>query len=160
MSTRKSSTRSTSARKAPARKSSAKYKKFSDTLSDSLNDINRMINENKEMIDSVQEIALGLTDAMDVLHTLTVKYAGIANSILDTLLPIIKPLPIIPKKATALLIDLEEMTQKIIDDSKKTSMTIRDVSTGLKTGDVSKIKGHAGELKSVTKKLTKILPKK
>jgi len=144
----------------PARKSSVKYKKFSDTLSDSLNDITKMINENKEMIDSVQEIALGLTDAMDVLHTLTVKYAGIANSILDNLLPIIKPLPIVPKKVTALLIDLEKMTQKIIDDSKKTSKTIKDVSTGLKTGDVSKIKGHAGELKTVTNKLTKILPKK
>jgi len=154
------STRKSTARKMPARKSSVKYKKFSDTLSDSLNDITKMINENKEMIDSVQEIALGLTDAMDVLHTLTVKYAGIANSILDNLLPIIKPLPIVPKKVTALLIDLEKMTQKIIDDSKKTSKTIKDVSTGLKTGDVSKIKGHAGELKTVTNKLTKILPKK
>jgi len=142
-----------------ARNSPVKYKRFSDTLSDSLNDINRMINENKEMIDSVQEIALGLTDAMSVLHTLTVKYAGIANSILDTLLPIVKPLPIIPKKVTTLLIDLEKMTQKIIDDSQKTSKTIDDVSLGLKTGDVSKIKGHAGELKLVTNKLTKILPK-
>ena len=136
-----------------------KYTKFSDKLSDSLNDINKMINENKEMIDSVQEVALGLTDAMGTLHTLTVKYAGIANAILDNLLPIVKNLPIIPKKVTALLVNLEAITQKIIDDSKKTSKTINDVNSGLKTGDVSKLKGHAAELKLVTNKLTSILPK-
>ena len=119
-----------------------------------------MINENKEMINSVQEVALGLTDAMGTLHTLTVKYAGIANAILDTLLPIVKNLPIIPKKVTALLVNLEAITQKIIDDSQKTSKTITDVNSGLKTGDVSKLKGHAAELKSVTNKLTAILPKK
>ena len=129
-------------RKAPVRKTPIKYTKFSDKLSDSLDDINRMIDENAKMIDTVQEVALGLTDAMEVLHTLTVKYAGIANSILDTLLPIIKKFPVIPDKIENMLIDLEEITQKIIDDSKKTSKTITDVSIGLKTGDVSKIKGH------------------
>ena len=41
--------------------STVSYTKFSDKLTDSLNDINRMINENKEMIDSIQEVALGLT---------------------------------------------------------------------------------------------------
>ena len=140
--------------------STVKYTKFSDKLSDSLNDINRMINENKEMIDSIQEVALGLTDAMGTLHTLTVKYAGIANSILDALLPIVKGLPIIPKKVTDLLVNLEAITQKIIDNSQKTSKTISDVNSGLKTGDVNKLKNHTADLKSVTNTLTSILPKK
>ena len=137
-----------------------KYTKFSDKLTDSLNDINKMINEHKDMIDAIQEVALGLTDAMGTLHTLTVKYAGIANSILDALLPIVKGLPIIPKKVTDLLINLEAITQKIIDNSQKTSKTITDVNSGLRTGDVSKLKGHTNELKSVTDTLTAILPKK
>ena len=137
-----------------------KYTKFSDKLTDSLDDITRMINDNKEMIDSIQEVALGLTDAMGTLHTLTVKYAGIANAILDTLLPIVKNLPIIPKKVTALLVNLEAITQKIIDDSQKTSKTITDVNSGLKTGDVTKLKAHSAELKSVTNSLAAILPKK
>jgi hypothetical protein len=140
--------------------STVSYTKFSDKLTDSLNDINRMINENKEMIDSIQEVALGLTDAMGTLHTLTVKYAGIANSILDALLPIVKNLPIIPKKVTDLLVNLEAITQKIIDNSQKTTKTITDVNSGLKTGDVSKLKGHANELKSLTNTLNTILPKK
>jgi hypothetical protein len=138
---------------------SASYTRFSDTLTNSLKDITRMINEHKEMIDTIQEVAIELTGAMGTLHTLTVKYAGIANSILDSLLPIVKGLPIVPKKVTKLLVDLEAITQKIIDNSKKTSKTITDVNSGLKTGDVSKLKGHTTQLKSVTRSLTSILPK-
>jgi hypothetical protein len=133
--------------------------KFSDKLTDSLHDITGMIEEHKSMIDSIQEIALELTNSIGTLHTLTVKYAGIANNILDGLLPIAKSLPIIPKNILDMLINLESMTQKIIDSNTKTAQTISDVQTGLKTGDVNKIKGHAGELQNVTKALTAILPK-
>ncbi len=133
--------------------------KFSDKLTGSLNDITKMIEEHKAMIDSIQDIALELTNSIGTLHTLTVKYAGIANSILDGLLPIVKGLPIIPKNIVDLLVNLESITQKIIDTNAQTSKTITDVQTGLKTGDMNKIKGHAGELQNVTKTLTAILPK-
>lgn len=133
--------------------------KFSDKLTASLHDITGMIEEHKSMIDSIQEIALELTSSIGALHTLTVKYAGIANNILDGLLPIAKGLPIIPKNILEMLINLESITQKIIDSNTQTARTISDVQTGLKTGDVNKIKGHAGELQNVTKALTSILPK-
>src|SRR5512139_3436548 len=133
--------------------------KFSDKLTDSLNDITGMIEEHKSMIDSIQEVALELTNSISTLHTLTVKYAGIANNILDGLLPIAKSLPIIPKNILDMLIKLESITQKIIDSNAATSKTILDVQTGLKTGDVNRIKGHAGELQNVTRQLTAILPK-
>jgi hypothetical protein len=133
--------------------------KFSDKLTDSLQDITKMIEEHKTMIDSIQEVALELTNSIGTLHTLTVKYAGIANNILDGLLPIVKGLPLIPKNIVDLLINLESMTQKIIDTNAQTSRTISDVQSGLRTGDVNKIKGHAGELQNVTRALTAILPK-
>jgi hypothetical protein len=133
--------------------------KFSDKLTDSLNDITKMIEEHKSMIDSIQEVALELTTSIGTLHTLTVKYAGIANNILDGLLPIAKGLPIIPKNILEMLINLESITQKIIDSKDQTTRTITDVQTGLKTGDVNRIKGHAGELQNVTRMLTAILPK-
>jgi len=133
--------------------------KFSDKLTDSLNDITGMIEEHKSMIDSIQDIALELTNSIGTLHTLTVKYAGIANSILDGLLPIAKGLPIIPKNILDMLIKLESMTQKIIDTNVATAKTITDVQTGLKTGDVNKIKRHDGDLQNVTRQLTAILPK-
>jgi len=135
------------------------YVKFSDKLTDSLNDIGRMIQEHKDMIDAIQEVALELTNSIGSLHTLTVKYAGIANSILDVLLPIVKNLPIIPKNIIDMLVNLESMTQKIIDNQTSTAKTITDVQGGLRSGDVSKIKGHAGELQAVTRAITGILPK-
>lgn len=138
--------------------SSASMVKFSDKLTDSLDDITRMIEDHKVMIDTIQEIALELTNSIGTLHRLTVKYAGIANNILDGLLPIVKGLPIIPKKIADMLINLESVTQKIIDNDAQTAKTISDVQTGLRTGDVNKIKGHAGQLKSVTNALKTILP--
>ena len=135
------------------------YTKFSDKLTDSLNDITGMINEHKDMIDTIQEAALELTSAMGTLNKLTVKYAGIANEILDLLLPIIEKVPFIPDKVENLLVQLEEWTQKIIDNDESTSKTISDVQTGLRTGDVSMIKDHSEDLKKVTKTLTSILPK-
>ena len=142
----------------PAQKVS--YVKFSDKLTDSLDDITRMINEHKEMIDVIQEVALELTSAMGTLNTMTVKYAGKANEILDVLLPIIKKIPLIPDRLEDLLVQMEKWTQKIIDNNESTSKTIADVQLGLKTGNVSKIQAHTGDLKKVTKALTNILPKK
>jgi hypothetical protein len=138
---------------------SAGYTRFSDSLTNSLNDITRMINEHKDMIDAIQEVAIELTGAMGTLHALTVKYAGIANSILDSLLPVVRGLPIVPKKVTDLLVNLEAVTQKIIDNSQLTSRTITDVNSGLKTGNISKLKGHTAQLQTMTKTLTSILPK-
>jgi len=136
------------------------YVKFSDKLTNSLNDIEKMIQEHKVMINTIQELALELTNSIGSLHGLTVKYAGVANNILDGLLPIAKGLPIIPKNILQLLINLESITQKIIDSNASTSKTITDVQSGLKTGDVNKIKGHAGQLQSLSKTLTSILPGK
>ena len=135
------------------------YVKFSDKLTGSLNDITRMINEHKGMIDAIQEVALELTTSIGTLHSLTVKYATIANNILDNLLPILKGLPIVPKNIMDLLIKLESVTQQVINNATTTSKTITDVQSGLKTGDVNKIKGHAGQLQAVTRSLTAMLPK-
>jgi hypothetical protein len=135
------------------------FVKFSDKLTDSIHDITKIIEQNKEMIDSIQEIALELTNSIGSLHTLTIKYARTANQILDVLLPILKNVPIIPKDVMQLLVNLESMTQKIIDSEAATTKTITEVRTGLKTGDVSKLNGHADQLKAVTKTLTDMLPK-
>lgn len=135
------------------------YVKFSDKLTDSLNDIGRMIQDHKDMIDAIQEVALELTGSMGTLHGLTVKYATKANQILDVLLPILKTLPMVPKNVMTLLTEMEKYTQGIIDNAAKTAKTITDVHGGLQTGDVTKLKAHAGELKNVTSTLTSILPK-
>lgn len=143
----------------PAGTSASSIVKFSDQLTQSITDVAKIIEQHKGMIDSIQEIALELTTSIGTLHTLTVKYARTANQILDVLLPILKNLPIIPKNVMQMLITLEATTQKIIDNEVSTSKTITDVQSGLRTGDVNKIKGHAGQLQNVTRTLTSMLPK-
>jgi uncharacterized phage infection (PIP) family protein YhgE len=155
--------RATAKRKAPARpiaRKTTSYVKFSDKLTGSLQDITKMINEHKGMIDSIQEVALELTEAIGTLNTLAVKYARIANDILDGILPVISKLPIIPDNIEKLLVQMERWTQKIIDNEKPTAKTIADVRTGLRTGNVSKIQAHSSDLRKVTRSLTAIIPKR
>ena len=135
------------------------YTPFSAKLTGSLDQISNMIHENARMIDLIQEVALELTNSIGTLHTLTVRYAGIANSILDVLLPILRGLPLIPKNVMDLLVNLERLTQQIIDNQAGTARTIADVQVGLSTGDVTKLQSHAGELQDLTRSLTAILPK-
>lgn len=137
----------------------ATYTRFSSKLTGSLDQITKMIEENAKMIDLIQEVALELTNSIGTLHSLTVKYAGIANAILDVLLPILRGLPLIPKNAMDLLTDLEKLTQQIIDGQTGTSKTITDVQTGLRTGDVAKLQSHASDLQTLTRNLLAILPK-
>ncbi|MBL8100814.1 MAG: hypothetical protein JNK81_16650 [Anaerolineales bacterium] len=135
------------------------YVKFSDKLTRSIDDIQKIIESNTQMIDSIQEVALELTSSIGTLHTLTVKYATTANKILDVLLPIVKNLPLVPKNVTEMLVNLEALTQKIIDNEASTTKTITDVRGGLQTGDVNKLKAHAGQLQNVTRTITSIIPK-
>ena len=144
----------------PKARTSTSYVKFSDKLTGSLQDITKMINEHKGMIDSIQEIALELTEAIGTLNTLAVKYAKVANDILDGILPVVSKLPLIPDNIERLLVQMERWTQKIIDNDKPTAKTISDVRIGLTTGDVSKIKAHSSDLRKVTRSLTAIIPKR
>ncbi|MFZ5856096.1 MAG: hypothetical protein ACOYZ6_04635 [Chloroflexota bacterium] len=136
------------------------YTKFSSKLTGSLDQISKMIEDNAKMIDSIQEVALELTGSIGALHTLTVKYAAIANQVLDVLLPFMQKIPLIPPKLTQFATDLEKLTQKIIDNQAATNKTITDVRSGLQTGDVSKLQSHAGELQNLTRTISAILPAK
>lgn len=136
------------------------YVKFSDKLTGSITEIVKIIEQNKEMIDSIQMLALELTSSIGSLHALTLKYARTANQILDVLLPIIKNLPIVPPNVKTMLVNLEAVTQKIIDNEKTTAKTIADVQTGLRTGDASKLKAHVGQIQAVTKTISSIIPNK
>lgn len=67
-----------------------------------------MIADHKEMIDTIQEIALELTTTIGSLHGVMVKYATKANQILDLILPIVTGVPLIPPKAKKMLVELED----------------------------------------------------
>ena len=135
-----------------------KYIKFSDKLTDSLEDITGMINRHKDMIDAIQELGIQLTGAFDTLHTVTVKYAGVVNGVLDILLPLIEKIPLFPARFVEMARSMERITQQIIDNSATTTKTIRAVNDGLRNGDVERLRGHSMEMQNVNTRMTAIIP--
>lgn len=134
------------------------YVKFSDKLTDSLQDITRMINEHKAMIDAIQEVGIQLTGAIGSLHTITIKYARVVNNVLDILLPLLQKFPLVPPQLLELAKTMEKITQNMLDTSEETAKTISEVNTGLKTGNVEQLKAHAGQIQGLTKSIRAILP--
>ncbi len=143
----------------PASKAPRTYTRLSTRLTGSIGQISNLIEENAKLMDTVQEVAIELTHSIGTLHSLTVKYAGVANNILDVVSPVLGGFPLIPKGAKHAMTRLERITQRIIDGQASTTRTIADVKTGLTTGDVTKLRSHAGELQSLTRSLVAILPK-
>ena len=80
--------------KAPA----GQYVHFSDKMTESLMNINRVIEDNKSTLDSIQDMAVELTRAIRSLQAAVMKYVGMADDILATIVPIIEGLPIVPDK--------------------------------------------------------------
>lgn len=144
---------------AATRKSTKAYTPISRKLTGSIDQIGDLIKENAKLMDTVQEVGIELTHSISTLHSLTVKYAGVANSILDVIGPVLSNIPLIPKKASDTLTKLEKVTQRIIDAQASTGRTIADVQMGLTNGDVTKLRNHAGDLQDLTKTLVSILPK-
>ena len=81
------------------------------------------------------------------------------DDVLNTLLPVLRNLPIIPENVMGMLDGLEGMTKKLADNQEGTAKTLAEVHSSLSTGDVSKLQAHAAELQQLSKTLTSILPK-
>jgi hypothetical protein len=143
----------------PASRAPKSYTRLSTKLTGSIDQVTDLIEENAKLMDTVQEIAIQLTHTIGTLHSLTLKYAGKANSILDVVSPILCSLPLIPRRAKDMLGDLERLSQRIVANQASTARTIADVQLGLTTADVTKLRGHTAELQSLSRSLLSVLPK-
>lgn len=142
-----------------AAKTTAKgYVRFSDKLTGSLEQIGRIIEENRETMDSIQDIGLELTRTAGVLQATASRYAGMVDSLLDTAVPILRNIPVIPPKTLEMVTDLQELANTILDVSTTADKVITDVRDGLETANIAKINAHTGDLQKMTKALQKVLP--
>jgi methyl-accepting chemotaxis protein len=140
------------------RVSGGAYVKFSDKLTESWEDVNRIIQENKATLDAIQETALELTKIAGALEAIATKYAKMVNSVLDTAVPVLKNIPLMNEKILGIVTDVEEFAENILDICTKADRVIQDVEAGLTAADVSKLKGHVGELGNMTKAMRRIIP--
>jgi hypothetical protein len=131
---------------------------FSDKLTGTLEEVTRAIEENKTIIDTVQELGIELSHTISSLSVTAVKYAKMVDSVLDTIVPIIDNIPLVPQKTVDFLNKVRSLADKIVASCDTSQRIAGDVEGGLTRGDVTKLKTHSGELKQVVTMLRDILP--
>ena len=140
-------------------KTSAKsYVRFSDKLTASLEEVNRVIQENKATLDAIQDIALELARVAGVLEATASKYINMVNSVLETAVPILSNIPLVPEKTLKVVTELQDLAKDILQVCTTADKVINDVEDGLLNADVTKLKAHTGDLQKMTKALQKVLP--
>jgi hypothetical protein len=135
-----------------------KYVHFSDKMTESLMNINKVINDNRSTLDSIQDMAVELTRAIRSLQAVVMKYVSMADHILDTIVPIMEGLPIVPDKIKEFAKDALALSQKITAASELATRVLPGVEAGLKTADMGKLQASTGQVASLTKALQAMVP--
>ena len=130
-----------------------KYVRFSDKLTAGLNDINRIIAENKQTLDAVQDIGLELTNTVAAFEQAAVKYIRMIDGFLVNAAPLIKNIPFVPKNIVALATQAQTLAQQVLDACTGAEKIIGDVQYSLTNADVTKLKAHTGDLQKLSKNL-------
>lgn len=111
----------------------------------------RLVRENKETIDAVQEIAIELTRVTGMIQSLTFKHIKQVDKILDSTVPLLVMIPAVAKKMDNLgLSDARNVSKIIVDTSTKAETVIHDVEYALVNADTQKLKSYTKDLKMVT----------
>lgn len=131
----------------------AKYVRFSDKLTAGLNDINKIIQENKQTLDAVQDIGLELTNTVSAFEQAAVRYIKMIDGFFDTVVPVLKNIPLIPANIVALASEAQTLAQSVLDACTGAEKIIADVQFSLNNADVTKLKAHTGDLQNLSKNL-------
>jgi hypothetical protein len=133
------------------------YVKFSDKLSEGLNDINRIIQDNKQTMDSIQEIGIEMTTAIASIGSVAVKYVRMIDGFLDTVVPLIEKVPFIDDKLLKFAKEAQSLAQSILDACTNSEKIAGDVHGALTSGDVGKLQGYKGDLQNLSKGLQSVV---
>ncbi len=136
------------------------YVHFSDKMTESLMNINKVINDNKSTLDSIQDMAVELTRAIRALQAVAMKYVDLADDILGTLVPIMEGLPIVPDKVKGFAREALALSKKIAEASQLAEKVLPGVEAGLTTADMSKLQASTGQVANLTRSLQAMMPGK
>lgn len=152
--------RRANARKPAAVKPSGEYVHFSDKISEALMNINDVIDENKDTLDSIQDMALQLTRTIRLLRGVVMKYVDAVDNMLETIVPLMDKFPVFPDKLEEFAKDALELTKKITKASEMAEKVLPGVETSLMTADVSRLQASSGEVSQLTRALQDMMPDK
>jgi len=136
---------------------STTYIHFSDRMTESLMNINKVVQENKKTLDSIQDMAVELTRAIRSLEAIAVKYVRMANHVLESLLPILKGLPLVGKEVLEFATEAQELSKKIATACDLAERVLPGVEAGLTSADMNKLQASTGQVQQLTKSLEGLL---
>lgn len=116
----------------------------------------KVVKENKALLDTTQDIAIGLTNTISETQSLMFKHAEEIGRILELAVPFLSQLPILNK------VDLSEtlnVNAVIVSTTGKSKEIVDDVHKALITGDVEEIGKYSKDLKRTTEALKQALSK-
>ena len=129
------------------------YTHFSDKMTGALQNISHVIDENRGTLDSIQDMALELTHAVQFLRVVVMRYVDMADDILKTLIPILDKFPFVPDKVVNFAKEALELAQKITAASDMAQKVLPGVESSLRTADISGLQASKGDMANLTRTL-------
>jgi hypothetical protein len=80
------------------------------------------------------------------------------GSLLETAVPIMRNIPLVPPRTMELVEDLRALANTILNVCADADKVITDVGDGLQNADMAKINAHTGDLQKMTRTLQRVLP--
>lgn len=116
----------------------------------------RIVKENKELLDSAQDIAIGLTNTISETQSLLFKHAEDIGRLLEIATPFLSQLPFLNNVNLAETLNVNNV---IVNVSGKSKDIVDDIHKALVNGDINGLKKYSDDLKKSANELRKSLGK-
>lgn len=140
-----------------SKKSGKNYTHFSDKMTDALQNINKVIVDNRTTLDSIQDMAVELTRSVQVLEKAAVRYIRLVDGVLEQVIPVMKNIPLVPKGILNLFVKIEATTTKFLTACELAEKVLPGVEEGLTTADMTKLQASTRDVQRLTNTLQSLV---
>lgn len=116
------------------------------------------IEENRELLDAVQAMALQVTELASELQSLAFKHASTVATVLQEMRPLVRNLPVVGRFADSnSVVRVDSLSSAIVDYTNRAKSIINDVENALLRSDPRGLKKYISDLTALRGQLTEIL---
>ena len=119
-----------------------------------------LAHENKELLDSLQDVSLEATRAVGAVQAYAIKHIEKVDKVLRTLIPLVEGIPLLKSRLDALgLADAGKTSKAIVDGIVGLEHLIAQLESALEQADASKFKAISRDLEALTRSVRQALAK-
>jgi hypothetical protein len=119
----------------------------------------RKTNENKELIDSVQDAALQMTEIISQFNSYALLHADELVMTIERARGMLQDIPIASRiLSLPAFQQTETLGYRLRDATERSKDVVTEVATAIRRSDITKLAGHIGELKRLRNHLERIRP--